>query len=116
MPFNKTNALQFLQYYEDTVQFQSTLAYLKNPPADYQQPKFDLIGALNTIRDDVNQNKFANEYDFEYALQQVVIATHDAHINLAFGILSLFLFGAPYGLVSASSDGLELPKAYIPGS
>ena len=115
VPFNQTNALQLLQYWEDTLQLQSTLAYLKDPPPEYQQPKYDLIGALDLIRSEVNTGKFKNEYDFESAIQQVVIAAHDAHITLSYGILSVFVFGSPYGLVAASKDGIELPKLYVVG-
>ena len=116
VPFNQTAALQFLQYYEDTLQLQSTLAYLKDPPAEYQQPKYDLIGGLELLRSEVNTGRFKNEYEFEYALQQSILATHDAHINLAYGILSIWVFGSPYGLVTASKNGIEIPKIYVVGA
>ncbi|KAG8528410.1 uncharacterized protein KY384_007328 [Bacidia gigantensis] len=112
-PFNQTIALQFLQYYEDTLQLQTTQAYLKQPPSDYQQPSFDLYGGLDKIRDQVNQGGFKNEYDFEYAVQQLVLQTHDAHLLLAYGIMSIFSFGSPYGIVSVSTNGIELPKIFI---
>ncbi|KAL9123703.1 MAG: hypothetical protein Q9217_006893, partial [Psora testacea] len=112
-PFNDTIALEFLQYYKDTLQLQSTQAYLKTPPSSYQQPSFDLLAGLDEISDRVKANYFKNEYEFEYALQQWVIATHDAHIQLIFGILSVFTFGSPYGLVSVSNDGISLPEVFI---
>ncbi|KAL8924176.1 MAG: hypothetical protein Q9172_002798 [Xanthocarpia lactea] len=92
-PFDQDTALQFLQ-------FQSTQAYLKNPPSEYQQPPVDLFGRLANIRSQVNAGQFRNEYDFEVAVQKLILATHDAHINLGYGILSIFTFGSPYGLVS----------------
>lgn len=98
------------------MQLQSTLAYLKSPPPEYQQAPFDFIGALDKIRDDVNANKFKNEYDFEYAVQKAIQGTHDAHVALAYGILSIFVFGAPYGLVSVSKDGVEVPQIYVVGA
>lgn len=59
--------------------------------------------------------QFQNEYAFEVAIQKLILATHDAHINLAFGIMSIFTFGSPYGLVSVSTDGVALPKLFVPG-
>ncbi|KAK4690731.1 hypothetical protein P7C71_g6129, partial [Lecanoromycetidae sp. Uapishka_2] len=114
-PFNATVALAFLQYYNDTIQFQSTLAYLKNPPASYQQPAIDVQASLNTIQQRVQAGEFQNEYTFEVAVQEVIYATHDDHITLSAGILSAFTFGSPYSIVSASTDGIALPKIYIEG-
>ena len=115
-PFNSTVALDFLQYYIDTLQFQSTLAYLKNPPPSYQQPPVDVLGSLNTIKQRVQAGEFQSEYAFEVAVQGVVQATHDDHVSLNAGILSAFTFGSPLRIVSASTDGIALPKIYIAGS
>lgn len=114
-PFNATVALAFLQYYNDTIQFQSTLAYLKDPPASYQQPAIDVQASLNTIQQRVQAGEFQNEYTFEVAVQEVIYATHDDHVTLSAGILSAFTFGSPYSIVSASTDGIALPKIYIAG-
>ncbi len=114
-PFNSTVSLEFLQYYNDTLQFQSTLAYLKNPPPSYQQPPVDLIGALTTIQQRVQAGEFQSEYAFEVAVQQVVHAAHDDHLTLTAGILGAFTFGSPLRIVSASTDGIALPKIYIAG-
>ncbi|KAL8760522.1 MAG: hypothetical protein Q9184_003301 [Pyrenodesmia sp. 2 TL-2023] len=113
-PFDRDTALGFLKYWNETLQFQSTQAYLKNPPSEYQQPPVDLFGRLANIKDQVNAGQFRNEYDFEVAVQKLILATHDAHINLGYGILSIFTFGSPYGLVSVSADGVALPKLFIP--
>ena len=115
-PFNATVALAFLSYYNDTIQFQSTLAYLKDPPPSYQQPSIDVQASLNTIAEMIEAGEFENEYVFEVAVQAVLYATHDDHVTLSAGILSAFTFGSPYSIVSASTDGIELPKVYIEGS
>jgi hypothetical protein len=62
VPFNAAVATRFLQYYNDTIQFQSTLAYLKNPPASYQQPAVDFVGGLNQLQQQINSGSFANQY------------------------------------------------------
>ena len=114
-PFNATVALEFLRYYNDTLQFQSTLAYLKNPPPSYQQPAADLIGSLTSVQQRVQAGEFKNEYEFEVAVQEVVLAAHDDHLALNAGILSAFVFGSPLRIVSVSTDGIELPKIYVVG-
>jgi hypothetical protein len=62
VPFNAAVATRFLQYYNDTIQFQSTLAYLKNPPASYQQPAVDFVGGLIQLQQQINSGSFANQY------------------------------------------------------
>ena len=114
-PFNSSVAFDFLDYYNTTLQFQTTLDTLKNPPPSYQQPPFDIPAALTDIKQRIQAGEFQNEYEFEVAVMEVVFATHDAHINLNTGILSAFTFGSPLRIVSASTDGRELPKIYIPG-
>ncbi|KAL8667717.1 MAG: hypothetical protein Q9202_000572 [Teloschistes flavicans] len=112
-PFNATVATQFLSYYRDTLQFQSTLAYLKNPPASYRQPPVDLLGGLDSIQQAISNGVYKNEYDFEVAVQNLIYSTHDAHISLYAGVLGVFSFGAPVSIVSVSSDGIALPKVFI---
>ena len=114
-PFNASIALEFLDYYNTTLQFQTTLETLKNPPPSYQQPSLDIPAALTSIKQRVQVGEFHNEYEFEVAVMEVVFATHDDHVNLNVGILSAFSFGSPLRIVSASTDGIELPKIYIPG-
>ncbi|KAI4192629.1 MAG: hypothetical protein LQ346_004227 [Caloplaca aetnensis] len=112
-PFDQSTALEFLQYWNETLQLQSTQAYLKNPPPEYQQPPVDLFERLANIKNQVNAGQFSSEYDFEVAVQKLILATHDAHINLGYGVLSIFTFGSPYGLVSVSTDGVALPKLFL---
>jgi hypothetical protein len=113
VPFNKTVALRFLDYYNSTLQFQSTLTYLKNPPSTYKQPSVDVLGELGKIKDKANSNSYANQYDFEAAVQKVVYSMHDGHVDLSAGILSLFSFGSPYFVSSVSKDGTSPPEPYL---
>ena len=113
-PFNATVASGLVSYYKDFLQFHSTLAYLKDPPPSYQQPSIDVLASLDALEAQVQAGAFKTEYDFEVALQTVIYATHDAHVSLSAGILSIFTFGSPLRIVSVSSNGIELPKIYIP--
>lgn len=115
-PFNATVATNFLSYYKDTLQFQSTLAYLSNPPPTYNQPSVDLLGGLDAIQQAVDSGAYTNEYDFEAAVQKLVYSAHDAHLILYAGALSVFTFGAPVSIVSVSSDGIAYPKIFILGT
>lgn len=115
VPFNATVATQFVGYYRDTLQFQSTLAYLKNPPPSYQQPATDLLAGLESIENDIKSGVFKNEYDFEASLQRLIYSAHDAHLVLYAGALAVFTFGSPLRIVSVSEDGIALPKIYDTG-
>jgi len=116
VPFNPAVATRFLEYYNDTLEFQSTLTYLKNPPTSYQQPGVDLIAGLQHLQEAINNGVFPNQYEFEAALQTLLYATHDAHVNLYAGILAAFTFASPYDIVSLSIDGIQLPKVYLAGT
>ena len=113
-PFNATVASGLVSYYKDLLQFQSTLAYLKDPPPSYQQPAIDVLASLDALEGQVKAGTFTTEYDFEVALQTLIYATHDAHVSLSAGILSIFTFGSPLRIVSVSSNGIELPKIFVP--
>ena len=105
-------ATRFIKYYNDTIQFQSTLAYLKNPPSTYQQPAVDILGGLEQLQRDVARGVFTNQYAFEATLQNLIYSAHDAHFQLEAGILAAFTFLSPYSIVALSEDGIQIPKVY----
>ncbi|KAI8631197.1 hypothetical protein F5Y19DRAFT_425383 [Xylariaceae sp. FL1651] len=113
VPFNPAVATRFLSYWNDTIQFQSTLAYLKAPPSSYQQPGVDLVRGLNQLQQAVDGGKFGNQYQFEAALGHLLFAAHDYHLYLDAGVLAAFTFASPYDLVSVSLDGVSDPKIYL---
>ena len=115
MPFNRTVATQFLNYYMDTINFQSTISYIKQPPTSYQQPPVDLFDGLDQIQSAIDSNLFSNEYAFEAAVQRLLYNAHDGHLSLEAGLMSIFSFGNQYALSSVSADGVELPKPYLTG-
>ncbi|KAB8226000.1 hypothetical protein BDV33DRAFT_229150 [Aspergillus novoparasiticus] len=113
LPFRADIASQLVQYANDMIQFHSTLAYLADPPQSYQQTAVDLVAGLSQLQSDIDNNVFRNEYAFEVALNHLIHAAHDDHLELVGGALSRFTYAAPYSIVSVSSDGVELPKVYI---
>lgn len=89
------------------------MAYLKNPPASYQQPSIDLLAGLEHIQKDIVNGAFPNQYAFEATLQNLIYSAHDAHFQLDSGILAAFTFLSPYSIVSLSKDGVQIPKVYV---
>ncbi|KAJ1706434.1 hypothetical protein NYO67_11410 [Aspergillus flavus] len=105
LPFRADIASQLVQYVNDMIQFHSTLAYLADPPQSYQQPAVDLVSGLSQLQRDIDNNVFRNEYAFEAALNHLIHAAHDDHLELVGGALSRFTYAATYRIVSVSSDG-----------
>lgn len=82
VPFNDAVALRFVDYYNETMQFHSTLAYLKDPPEGYQQPSVDLVDALAVIKQNITAGYYKNQYAFEAEVQKLVYSVHDMHVDL----------------------------------
>jgi hypothetical protein len=115
VPFHQAVALRFLDYYNTTLLFHSTLAYLRDPPEGYQQPPIDVLAELGRIKAKVNDGYYKNQYAFEMDVQRVVYQINDAHVDLRAGILTPFSFGSPWQISSVSVDGKAPPKIYITG-
>ncbi|KAF3008559.1 hypothetical protein E8E13_007077 [Curvularia kusanoi] len=113
VPFHAAVASRFVDYYNDTLQFQSTLGFLQSPPEEYQQPPINVEQELQTIRANISSGAYKSQYDFEAQVQLLISRMHDSHVTLDAGILSAFRFVSPYTLLSLSQDGLEEPKLYI---
>ena len=73
----------------------------------------DILAGLDDLQQGIQNGIFPNQYEFEAALQALLYATHDAHVNLFAGALAVFGFGSSYELVSLSIDGVQIPKVYL---
>ncbi|KAI4675302.1 uncharacterized protein J4E84_010194 [Alternaria hordeiaustralica] len=113
VPFNTDVATRFITYINDTVQFQSTLAYLREPPVGYQQPAVDILSELTQIQNNITTQVYKNQYQFEVDVQHLLDRAHDGHMYLRGGIMAAFSFLAPYSITAASPDGASLPKLYL---
>ena len=113
IPFNPAVGERFINYYNQTLQFQSTIALLANPPPGYQQPPVDVLKGLKDIKANITAGYYKNQYVFEADLQLLVNRMHDGHVSLNAGALSPFTFASPYGLVSASVDGKSAPEIFF---
>lgn len=104
--------------------FQSDLSYLIKPPPGYMYPAVDVMGGLDRLEDNLNNNFYDNEYDFQLDLYKVFAAAYDGHLSYTPDILGIFIWvrllseqvvqGLPqfYQLISVSSDGTSLPQVY----
>ncbi|KAF2132542.1 hypothetical protein P153DRAFT_166525 [Dothidotthia symphoricarpi CBS 119687] len=113
VPFNDAVASRFLKYWNETIQFQSTLAYVKDPPQGYQQPASDVQAGLAQIQQRIDDGSYKNQYDFEADFQLLTYGLHDGHVSLTAGALSAFSFASPYEIASVSIDGVQAPRIYI---
>ena len=96
------------------VQWQSTLAWLKDPPASYTLPGVDIEAGLDTISSKVDAGDFLSEYEFQLAIVELFVSAHDGHFAFRPDVFKGFSFrnSLALDLVSVSRDGLEVPKLY----
>lgn len=115
VPLDKKRSSAYIDYIEPYIQFQSTLAYLKNPPLGWTLPGVDVLGGLSEIQDNVNSGKYKSQWEFEVDLYMLVnVFPHDFHFNLPLPLISVFSFLQRGGsLVSVSKDGLSIPQLYF---
>jgi hypothetical protein len=91
-------------------------AYLKNPPPTYFYPPLDIFGKLASVKTNLQNNVYANEYTFQEDLYQVFAPAHDGHYILYPDALTkAFEWGRQRSLVSISSDGKQIPQIYVYG-
>ncbi|KAM3079675.1 hypothetical protein ACMFMG_006088 [Clarireedia jacksonii] len=116
VPVNVNRSVAFIDFIKPYLEFQSTLAYLKNPPTGWLFPGVDIFGGLTQMKDLLTSGQYANQWDFEKDLYSMInILPHDFHVNLPMPLVSsVFIFTPLTGpLVSISSDGLSLPKVFF---
>lgn len=116
VPLNKTAALALIDTARPYFEWQSTLAYLKDPPAEYVakiQNGVDVFGELASIEAKVSNGSYTNEYEFGFAFYELLQSTHDGHfVYVPDSVGEIFNFGRTLPLVSVSDDGVSLPKVY----
>lgn len=116
VPINKTAHGEYVRYLKTLWSFQSTSAYMKNPPASYQQPAFDFVGSLDALIQAIENGTLTNDYEVEVALKEIVWRTHDGHIQLTTNTGSAFTWLLyKFSFTSLSIDGTSLPKVYSYG-
>ncbi|KAK5229439.1 hypothetical protein LTR72_000970 [Exophiala xenobiotica] len=113
VPFMKDDALDLVDGLIAAMKFQSTLTYLKSPPADYPYPKVDLLGGLAEIRQKVQRAQYDGEIAFELDIKNLISRAHDGHLGFSpdgWSILS-YRRGGPV-LTSLVMEGESKPDIY----
>ncbi|KAF2709675.1 peptidase S41 family protein-like protein [Pleomassaria siparia CBS 279.74] len=117
VPFNQSAALALVDGIVPYVKWQSTTAYLKDPPAEYIekiQDPVDLWADLGAIRDKVVAGDYTNEFEFGWDVYIFSQQTHDGHFVFVPDVIgTVFNWARQTPLVSVSADGVELPKPYV---
>ncbi|KAM0429617.1 hypothetical protein ACHAPT_006220 [Fusarium lateritium] len=113
VPLDKERDLALLDYLEPLIGFQSTLEVLADPPEGYLFPGVNVLGGLDTIRDNLNNDKYENQYQVMTDLRSLFAAANDLHFDYPPALLNTFLY-VRRGLdfQSISSDGLNLPQMF----
>ncbi|EFQ31292.1 peptidase S41 family protein [Colletotrichum graminicola] len=96
------------------VQWQSTLSWLKSPPASYMLPPVDIEGGLDEIGSKAEAGQYKSEYDFQLAIFKLIASAHDGHFAFRGDVFKGFSFRNRLAadIVSVSRDGVEIPKLY----
>lgn len=113
VPINNTLAAAYIGWIQGFIQFQSTLAYLKDPPSGYDRPPVDLFGGLDQIAKHAISGYYKTQYDLEFDTAHLISSAFDGHLTFYSVLLNLFAFFRKDALVSISLDGEQIPKVYI---
>lgn len=111
VPLNKQAALKFIDEIIPYIEWQSSTAYLKDPPADYFYPAYDVHGEIARVRAGLEAGKYANEYSWQADFYKSVFGpAHDGHFVVYPDVLSNAMeWGRAHALVSISEDGTSAP-------
>jgi len=115
VPLDKEGNLLLIEELKLYLQWQSNLAYIKNPPIDYSEEPVDILGELDIMAVGLNSGKFDNEYQFHLDLMDLFNRGYDNHLAWQPDILAgLMQFQRTPGteLVSISADGIQLPEIF----
>ncbi|KAL5443990.1 hypothetical protein PMIN07_000223 [Paraphaeosphaeria minitans] len=117
VPLHKEEALHLIERVVPYFRWQSSTAWLKDPPAEYAekiQPAIDVWGGLEEIKSKVESEEYDNEFEFGFDLYTLLQQTHDGHFVYVPDVVgTVFNWARPVPLVSVSADGKELPKPYV---
>ena len=75
VPFNSTAATELLDSIRPYLDWQSTVDYIREPPAEYAekiQEPYDFYGEFERIYEKAKSDGYANEYEFGFDLYEAV--------------------------------------------
>ncbi|KAG9239743.1 peptidase s41 family protein [Amylocarpus encephaloides] len=114
VPVAKDAGLKLVDALVPYVEWQSDLAWLKDPPSTYFYPPHDVLAYLAKVKSNLQNDVYPNEEEFELDLYNVFAKAHDGHLVFYPDVLSNGLrWVKPTSLVSVSKDGSSIPKIYL---
>ncbi|KAL5420167.1 hypothetical protein PMIN04_006641 [Paraphaeosphaeria minitans] len=115
VPLDQKGNMQLIDDLKLYVEWQSNIAFLKNPPAEYTEQPVDLMGEMDSMKKQLAANGFQSEYNFQLELNKLFTGAYDNHLAWQPDILAgVMQFQRPAGteLISVSSDGSQLPEIF----
>ncbi|KAG7040107.1 pyridine nucleotide-disulfide oxidoreductase family protein, partial [Colletotrichum scovillei] len=115
VPLNKSGALKFVDELVPYLEWQSNLAFIKEPPPEYFFPPHDVFDALDNIRQRLEADEYLNEYSWQHDLfVEVLSAAHDGHLYVNPDVLTNAMeWARPFPIISISEDGFSAPVIKI---
>ncbi|KUI70316.1 hypothetical protein VM1G_06278 [Cytospora mali] len=115
VPLGKEAAIELVDSIEPYLEWQSDAAYKADPPADYFYPAYDMFANLAAIRENIENDVYSGEYEFQADLYKTVFgAGHDGHFVFYPDLLTrVFDWNRPLSLVSISNDQSSLPEIKV---
>lgn len=112
-PFDQKLSVEQIDYIVPYINFESDLAYLKDPPSTYPMPAVDILGGLKEIRQNASVGAYTSQYAFDAAITDLIGKAHNGHFTYTTRLISAFEYHNALPLVSISEDGLALPQVYV---
>ncbi|TVY42547.1 Peptidase S41 family protein [Lachnellula occidentalis] len=114
VPLNKDAAIALVDSMEPYLEWQSDSAYKKDPPPDYFYPPHDIFGYLASVKANLENDVYANEYAFQEDLYNVFAKAHDGHfVFYPDALTEAIEWGRQRSLISISKDGSSIPQIYL---
>ncbi|KAF4857122.1 Peptidase S41 family protein ustP [Colletotrichum siamense] len=110
VPLHKDAAIELVDSIRPYLEWQSDLAFLKSPPADYEPGPFDVVSHLEKVRANLEADKYDGELAFQEDLFALTAKARDGHFQfMPDALTGVFEYVRPFGLVSYSKDPTSLP-------
>ncbi|KAK4177825.1 hypothetical protein QBC36DRAFT_326230 [Triangularia setosa] len=116
MPLYADVAKRQVDYLAPLIEWQSTVAYLRDPPKGYLSEGVDLTQGFKDIAANLQERKpkYSNTFDFLADLHTLLSTrVRDGHFSARSLLLELFTFERGTQFVPISEDGLKTPRLYL---
>ncbi|KAI1824982.1 hypothetical protein F4861DRAFT_217988 [Xylaria intraflava] len=112
VPIDKEGALRYIESMEPYIEWQSDVAFLKNPPKDYFYPPHDVWAVIKDLKADIAADKYQSEYAWQQDLYVKLFGpAHDGHfVSYPDVLANAIQWVRPYALVSIS----DKPDGSVP--